>query len=274
MSKVNFVDEFNLFMRFARDNNLSLRERALWMALFYIANDRAVYDVQTKTYDWSDGFICVSNGELNLYSTLDKRGIDDARNTLKQHGLIDFVKGERNKRNPSYKINYLSVNVGYKIVPNNVPNNVPNQVPNNVPNQVPNNVPNSVPKDAPFGININYAETENKQGIYGEEDDELQRELAGIREAFNDEVQGRQSEIVRSFRTHFGYIPTPSCVKFISEYVCRQKLSPDMTELAIDCAARANPQDPTSYIIAILRDWLQNGCTTVEQVDEYLYNRQ
>ena len=51
MSKVNFISEFNLFMRYARNNNLSLRERMLWIALFYIANDRATYNEQTQEYD-------------------------------------------------------------------------------------------------------------------------------------------------------------------------------------------------------------------------------
>ncbi len=48
MSKVNFVSEFNAIMRYARDNCLPLRERMLWIALFYIANDRAVYNEQTE----------------------------------------------------------------------------------------------------------------------------------------------------------------------------------------------------------------------------------
>ena len=110
MSKVNFISEFNLFMRYARNNNLSLRERMLWIALFYIANDRATYNEQTQEYDWPDGFIPVSNGELNLYCCLDKRGIDTLRNSLKQRGLIDFTPGLKNKKNPTYRLCYLSVN--------------------------------------------------------------------------------------------------------------------------------------------------------------------
>lgn len=149
MSKVNFVSEFNLFMRYARNNNLSMRERMLWIALFYIANDRATYNEQSEEYDWPDGFFPVSNGELNLYCCLDKRAIDTLRNSLKQRGLIDFLPGMKNKRNPSYRLCYLSVNVGYKNVPNDVPNNVPNDVPNNDPNDVPNDVPNDDPNDVP-----------------------------------------------------------------------------------------------------------------------------
>lgn len=131
--RVNFVTEFNMIMRYSRNNMLSGRERLLWIALFTIANDRAIYDETSGEYDWPEDFIAVPNNELNLVSTLDKRGIDTVRNSLKQRGLIDFTAGERNKKVPKYKLNYLSVNVGYKTVPNDVPNNDPNHVPNTTP---------------------------------------------------------------------------------------------------------------------------------------------
>ena len=150
MSKVNFVSEFNLFMRYARNNNLSMRERMLWIALFYIANDRATYNEQSEEYDWPDGFFPVSNGELNLYCCLDKRAIDTLRNSLKQRGLIDFLPGMKNKRNPSYRLCYLSVNVGYKNVPNDVPNYDTNNDSNDVPNYDTNNDSNDVPNTPPL----------------------------------------------------------------------------------------------------------------------------
>ena len=135
MSKVNFVSEFNAIMRYARDNCLPLRERMLWIALFYVANDRAIYNEQTQEYDWPDSYIQVSNGELGLYCCLDKRGIETMRNTLKQRGILDFRPGLKNKRNPAYKLNYLTV--GCKIVPNDEPNSVPSDIPNVEPNHVP-----------------------------------------------------------------------------------------------------------------------------------------
>lgn len=162
MCKVNFVSEFNMIMRYARNNGLSLRERMLWIALFYIANDRAIYNERTEEYDWPDGFISVSNGELNLYSCLDKRGIDTLRNSLRQRGVIDFTPGVKNKKNPAYRLNYLSIDVGYKNVPNDVPNTVPNHVPNHVPNSVPNTVPNDVPKTPPYSKYNKKTETPNQ----------------------------------------------------------------------------------------------------------------
>ena len=134
MSRVNFVSEFNAIIRYARDNCLPLRERMLWIALFYVANDRAVYNDHTQEYEWPDGYIQVSNGELGLYCCLDKRGIETLRNTLKQRGILDFRPGLKNKRNPAYKLNYLTV--GCKNAPNDATNSVPSYVPNVVPNHV------------------------------------------------------------------------------------------------------------------------------------------
>lgn len=145
MTQVNFVDEFRSIMRYASQNSLSLRERSFWIALFYIANDRAVYNENARTYDWPDGFFPVSNNELNLHSCLDKRGIDTVRNQLKQRGILDFTKGFKNVRNPAYKLNYLSPRAGYKIVPNDAPNNDPKNEPNNAPNDVPNDGPSEAP---------------------------------------------------------------------------------------------------------------------------------
>lgn len=177
MCRVNFVSEFNLFMRFARNNNLSLRERMLWIGLFYIANDRAVYNDQTKDYEWPDDFMLVSHNELNLYCCLDKRAIETLRNQLKQRGLIDFRPGAKNRSNPAYKLNYLSPHVGYKNVPNDVPDNVPDNVSVNVPDDVPNDVPDDVPHASPLpkyksGHLEKRSKAEQGKGCCGEEEAE------------------------------------------------------------------------------------------------------
>ena len=129
MSNVNFASEFRLMMRYAKDNSLSSRQRMLWIALFYIANDRAVYDEATGKYAWPDDYFFASNSEVGLYSGMDKRAIETTRNQLAQMKLIQIIPGEKNRRNPAYRLRYLSENVGCKIVPNDVPNHVPNHSP-------------------------------------------------------------------------------------------------------------------------------------------------
>jgi len=168
MSQVNFVEQFNLIMEYARENCLHGRECMLWLDLFYFANRAATYNAEAQTYEWPDDFFTVSNSELNSFGQFDKRAIETLRNSLKQRGLIDFIKGEKNKRNPAYMFFYLS-RVGNKIVPNNTPNSVPNDVPNNapnsVPNDVPNNTPNSVPNDVPISGVVRYKNAPNTPPI-------------------------------------------------------------------------------------------------------------
>lgn len=161
MCKVNFVSEFNMLMRYARNNGLTGRERLLWIALFTIANDRAIYNEQTKEYDWPEDLFPVPNGELTLQSTLDKRGIETVRNSLKQRGLIDFVPGMKNKKMPMYKLLYLSIDVGYKTVPNPAPNRVPNNDTNNVPNIAPNSEPSTPPNPASTTSGFGYKNAPN-----------------------------------------------------------------------------------------------------------------
>ena len=141
MSNVNFASEFRLMMRYAKDNSLSSRQRMLWIALFYIANDRAVYDEATGKYAWPDDYFFASNSEVGLYSGMDKRAIETTRNQLAQMKLIQIIPGEKNRRNPAYRLRYLSENVGYIIVPNDVPNHVPKEGPKHVPNHTPNHSP-------------------------------------------------------------------------------------------------------------------------------------
>lgn len=159
MCQINYVDEFNTFIRYARNNQLTGRERLLWTALFAIANERAIYNPVTQSYDWPTGFFAVPNGELSLNSTLDKRGIESVRNSLKQRGILDFKKGSGNTRPAEYKIHYLSLDIRYKNVPDYVPMNVPMNAPGYVPMNVPMNAPGSAEvgyKNAPIFINNKY----------------------------------------------------------------------------------------------------------------------
>ena len=151
MCNVNFVAEFNAFMRFAEDNMLSGRERLMWIALFHAANRRAAWNEQAQAYDWPADFFPVSNDALHSSACLDKRAVADVRNELKQAGLIDFQPGERNKRQPKYKLRYLTV--GRNDDTNNTPNNAPNVRPTMHPThdqQAPNDAPSSDPKEAPL----------------------------------------------------------------------------------------------------------------------------
>jgi len=113
MSQVNYVQQVNLFMEYARRNRLTSHERIFFFALFHVANTWAQ---RAENHEWPDVFFQVSNSELHEWSDLEERAIRNTRNCLKQRGLIDFRKGDGKKRDPEYRINYLAV-IGYKIVP-------------------------------------------------------------------------------------------------------------------------------------------------------------
>ena len=114
MSQVNFVEQFNLFMQYARRNKLTSYERIFYLGLFHCANDLAR---QTENFEWPDDYFPVSNVELNGWTAFDERAIRNTRNSLRQKGLLDFQKGDGKKSDPMYRIFYLRRS-GYKIEPN------------------------------------------------------------------------------------------------------------------------------------------------------------
>lgn len=292
MSKINYIDEFNLFMRYARNYQLSGRERLLWIALFTIANDRAIYNAQTREYEWPADFFPVPNGELSLHSTLDKRGIESVRNNLKQRGLIDFHPGSRNTRPAEYKINYLSVNVGYKTVPNDVPNNVPNDVPNNVPNYAPNTTPNDVPNSAPLLINIDNIENSSNLSISYDGDD-ISR--AGAENAIGEYLQwsgitvedyfvtnpALKEDIYRSTICLFDRLGGRPATKNDAAYVLAYtrcfrdgmwSIDKDRLQLLTYCfeqASRKGCPGNWKYIDGCMRNLAQRGIKTIADIEDY-----
>lgn len=101
MCYVNFVRENMAFMEYARNEMLTANERLLWYALLHIMNRRA------NGSDWPEGFISVTNGEVLSYCPFGEDSLAASRNKLIQRGLIDYVKGERNKKAPQYKMCYF-----------------------------------------------------------------------------------------------------------------------------------------------------------------------
>ena len=101
MPIVNYVREHIRFMEYATDEHLSASERLLWYALMHIMNQRAQGNV------WPDEFIRISNDRLLSYCPMKFDTMASARNGLKQRGLIEFTKGEKNKLSPAYRMIYF-----------------------------------------------------------------------------------------------------------------------------------------------------------------------
>lgn len=261
MSNVNFVSEFNMLFRFAKNNGLSMRERMLWVSLFYIANDRAIYNEQTQTYDWPDGYFPVANSELNLYSCLDKRGIEAARNLLKQRGLIDFNPGMRNKRNPEYRLNYLSIGIGYKNVPNDVPKDVPMEAPCAYPARGQQGA-NDVPSEAPLPK-------------YKEKAEEKGKQTPGDDDADDEKYRGsRAVRLIEDCARHNPYVKAVlDSDRALYKRIWRSGRYPDwMISEAVDRTStrmeKGTVNCPMQYVQTLLDEWTKCGITSEAELAE------
>ncbi|MBC8590641.1 DnaD domain protein [Wansuia hejianensis] len=88
---MNYIREINAFYDLVQLKQLSTGQIALWHALMQINNKCA----------WIEWFN-VPNLTLELTSGLSRKGIYNARNILKQHGIIDFKTN--GKKATSYKL--------------------------------------------------------------------------------------------------------------------------------------------------------------------------
>ncbi|MBR1565139.1 MAG: DnaD domain protein [Oscillospiraceae bacterium] len=266
MSQQNFVEQFRLFMEYARKKCIPSREIALWVSLFYFANEEATYNAVTQTYDWPDDFFEVSNGELNAYGRFDKQAVETLRNRLKQRGLIDFIKGERKVATPMYKIHYL-VRFGNKIIPNIEANSMPNGISSDTPNDVPNGISNREANAyAPFinnNINNNYGFGVNNQTEKDNEDEESARADAQARE------DGFRREIDGAWRKCYGKPPAPVVVNELAWRFARLGFEPGIAARAIHTAAFGGAGKPVDYILALVGDWRDNHIKTIDDLDEY-----
>lgn len=106
MANVNYVREHIRFMEYAADEGLSCGERLLWYALMHIFNRHA------RGSDWPEGFVRISNQRLLTYCPMKYDTLARAREALRRRGLIDFEGGERNRKNPAYRLRYLCLEEG------------------------------------------------------------------------------------------------------------------------------------------------------------------
>ena len=264
MSQQNFVEQFRLFMEYSRKNSMHSRECMLWVSLFYLANEEATYNADTQTYEWPDDFFEVSNGELNSYGKFDKQAVESLRNRLKQRGLIDFVKGNRNSATPMYKIHYF-IKAGNKIIPNNTPNAHTNQqanpMPNNTPNVHTNQQANPIPNNTPPYININNTIPGNPDIDYSDDED-YEEEVA---------VARAREEIGAAWWLCFERTPTPLIVNELANRAVALEFAPGILDRAIRTAAMKEARSPVDYVLSLLADWHKNKVRTVDDLDEYAY---
>ena len=95
---VFYIRERNAFYSWLTLNHISPTAQALWNALFTIYNAQG----------WPDEWLEVPESLLCSYMHVGKQALYDARNQLKNKGLLDFQKGNRNKQAVKYRPIWLT----------------------------------------------------------------------------------------------------------------------------------------------------------------------
>ena len=265
MSQINFVAEFRAIMETCRRDSVPGRTRLLWIALFYLANDRAREDEQTGAWEWPDEFFPVNNAELATHCPLEKRAMLEARNRLKQMGVIDFKAGDNAAKPAKYRIKYLSVFQRFK----NAPQGVPQQVPQGVPQQVPQ----SAPQGVPCYININ-RDTGINPGRRDEDEDDEDVIRAGAREEddpITDRAE-REGDICGAFTRFVGRRPYPAELERLVWCSHAMHFLPVMVAKAIEIAAGSGAEKPAQYAMTILEDWKNNDVMQPHQISGYQWD--
>lgn len=265
MSQINFVAEFRAIMETCRRDSVSGRTRLLWIALFYLANDRAREDEQTGAWEWPDEFFPVNNYELATHCPLEKRAILEARNRLKQMGVIDFKAGDNAMKPAKYRIKYLSVSQWCK--------NAPQHAPQEAPQHAPQEAPEHAPQGAPYYININRDKGINP-GKSDEDDDDEDVISARAREEddpITDRAE-REGDICAAFARFVGRRPYPAELERLVWCSHAMHFLPVMAAKAIEIAAGSGAEKPAQYAMKILEDWKNNDVMQPHQISGYQWD--
>ena len=103
MCNVNYLIEIRRFNTFAARTRLPASAQLLWYKLIEIMNQHA------HGGDWCDGFLRIDNPYLLAYFPMSATALADARRTLCEAGLLEYIPGEKKRTPPAYRLHYFSV---------------------------------------------------------------------------------------------------------------------------------------------------------------------
>lgn len=266
MPIVNYVREHIRFMEYATDEHLTASERLLWYALMHIMNQRA----QGKV--WPDEFIRISNDRLLSFCPMKYDTIAAARNSLKQRGLIEYTKGEKNKLSPAYRMIYFYPEYVAPDTESDADNPRSNTeksdyIGGNIGYNIGGNMGGNMGGNRGGNIgdyNINYTGNRRIPDRYQRdfEDDDEEQEEASAR---------AREEISEAWKNGFGKEPTPAIVNALCWRVVALEFGEGVVANAIHAAAMKGANSPVDYVISLLSDWKEHKCKTLEDVEEYAY---
>ena len=103
MCNVNYLIEIRRFNTFAARTRLPASAQLLWYKLIEIMNQHA------RGGDWCEGFLRIDNPYLLAYFPMSATALADARRTLCESGLLEYIPGEKKRTPPAYRLHYFSV---------------------------------------------------------------------------------------------------------------------------------------------------------------------
>ena len=118
MCNVNYLIEIRRFNTFAARTRLPASAQLLWYKLIEIMNQHA------RGSDWCDGFLRIDNPYLLAYFPMSATALADARRTLCEAGLLEYIPGEKKRTPPAYRLHYFSVCDGKGAVERDYPREI------------------------------------------------------------------------------------------------------------------------------------------------------
>ena len=118
MCNVNYLIEIRRFNTFAARTRLPASAQLLWYKLIEIMNQHA------RGGDWCDGFLRIDNPYLLAYFPMSATALADARRTLCEAGLLEYIPGEKKRTPPAYRLHYFSVCDGKGTVERDYPHEI------------------------------------------------------------------------------------------------------------------------------------------------------
>ena len=118
MCNVNYLIEIRRFNTFAARTRLPASAQLLWYKLIEIMNQHA------RGGNWCDGFLRIDNPYLLAYFPMSATALADARRTLCESGLLEYIPGEKKRTPPAYRLHYFSVCDGNGAIEHDYPREI------------------------------------------------------------------------------------------------------------------------------------------------------
>ncbi len=297
MCNVNYLIEIRRFNTFAARTRLPASAQLLWYKLIEIMNQHA------RGGDWCDGFLRIDNPYLLAYFPMSATALADARRTLCESGLLEYIPGEKKRTPPAYRLHYFSVCDGKGAVERDYPREISADSTADCPADDPE-IRDNPDSPADFhadchgntpdfhDTNINYTETEtetvNPTGKTNDDEKETSASSAGYAGAGActgayacTEAGAREGAFPRSVRESaklagkvlLHQVFTENQLNRVMAAFNRYPFEDGLMIQAVAKTAEANPTNAVNYLIQLLTDWGGAGVRTVAEMEDYLYAR-